>query len=155
MKPVTKVLLFGCLAIVVIGIVAIVAIGWFVKSRSGEWIAQAKSVRADGARFGLTASESQCVDEMMARYRRDPGMMTSVKQSVWLGGCLESSAPQPDFCNGVPAQNEIMRSATWRNSRCAEAGLRSDAVCPNLFTEVQRYCYSEARKKKIAAAQHE
>ncbi|HSP34595.1 MAG TPA: hypothetical protein VLU46_09800 [Thermoanaerobaculia bacterium] len=155
MKPVTKVLLFGCLAVVVIAIVAIVAIGWFVKSKSGAWIEQAQSVRKDGSKFGLTASESRCVDEMMTRYRREPGVMSSVKHTVWLGGCLESSAVEPEFCNGVPPHDEIMRSATWRNSRCVQAGLSRDPTCPNLFSEVQRYCYSETRKKKAAATQHE
>jgi hypothetical protein len=154
-KPVTKVLIFGCSAVVVIAIVAVVAGVWFVRSKSGEWIAQGKAVRAEGGSFGLHASESQCLSETMTRYRSAPGMMGGVKQSVWLGGCLDASAYDPEFCTGVPPMEEIVRTAEWRNRVCAGFGLSGDPTCPSMLSEMQRYCAGEKRRTKASAAPHE
>jgi hypothetical protein len=61
---------------------------------------------------------------------------------------LESSAFDSGFCEGVPSTDELMRTVTWRVEQCRSRGFAGDSNCPNLFTEVQRYCYGPARAKK-------
>ncbi len=148
MHPALKVILIGCGVIVVVGIVAIALVGWYVKSHSGDWIAQGKAIRAEGAAYGKSVSESQCLGETMSRYRANRGMMSGIRQRVWLSGCLEAASLDAEFCSAVPAEQQFGSTVTWRVARCQDFGLQGDSTCPNILAEVQRYCASPARKKK-------
>ena len=98
----------------------------------------------------LGVSESMCVAEAMTRYSRDRGMISGIKQRLWLAGCLETSKLDPEFCASVPPDSEIMRSASWRTSQCSTFGLGGDSTCPNILAEVQTYCAGTERRKKQA-----
>jgi len=149
MKPVVKGVLIGCSVLVVLGVAAIVAIGWFVKTRSGDLVAKGKVIHSEGATFGRGTSESQCVATAMDRYRNDRGVVGGIKQRVWLSGCLETSTVETNFCDGVPAQDAIAGTVAWRVARCSDLGFAGDSTCPNILAEVQTYC-GGARKKKIS-----
>lgn len=148
MKPAVKGILIGCSVLAVIVIACVVSVGFFVKSRSRDWIARGKEVRAEGEAFGRGVSESMCVSESMRRYSRDRGMISGVKQRLWLAGCLETSRLEPAFCASVPPDSEILRTAGWRVNQCSTFGLGGDSTCPNIFAEVQTYCAGTGRKKK-------
>ena len=150
MNPILKVVLIGCGVIVVVGIVAVALIGWYVKSHGSDWMAQGKAIRAEGATFGRGTTESQCLTEAMSRYRAKRGMMSGIRQRIWLQGCLEASSFEPDFCSGVPAEEQFGATVRWRVSRCQDLGLQGDSTCPNILAEMQRYCAGPARRKKTS-----
>jgi len=148
MKPVVKGLLIGCSVLLVLAIVLVVAVGFFVKSKSSDLIARGKEMRTEGETFGRGVSESMCVSEAMRRYSADRGMISGVKQRLWLAGCLETSTFEPSFCASIPPQSELMRSAEWRVKQCATFGMSGDSTCPNVLAEVPTYCGGAGRQKK-------
>lgn len=147
-----KFVLIGCAVILVIAIAVAIGVGYYVRSHSAEWLEQGKAIRTEGTSFGAKAAEPQCLSEAMARYRSDRGMRSGIKQGVWLGGCLETSSIDPQFCTDVPPEAELLRTAAWRNERCAEFGMKGDTVCPSILQQMQRYCFSPERRKKLDAA---
>src|SRR5215210_955735 len=133
MKSVAKGFLIGCSVLLVLGIAAIGAFVWFAKTKGEAWVKKADEVRKDAQTFGQSVPESRCLTEAAARYKKDPGIVSGIEQRVWLGGCLEPSTFEPAFCEGVPPEGEITKSATWRVDRCNELGLKGDSTCPNIL----------------------
>ncbi|HEY8461771.1 MAG TPA: hypothetical protein VIM99_15380, partial [Blastocatellia bacterium] len=64
--------------------------------------------------------------------------------AAFLGVCLQASEPSPGFCDGVPPENEALKSINWRLRKCADAGLQGDQGCQQLFSVVQKYCDKSA-----------
>lgn len=148
MKPVVKGFLIGCPILLILAVVAVVVVIRFLDRTTKEYVAKGQDVRAEGKQFGQNVSEPKCVEEAMSRYRRKTGIVGGIEQGVWLGGCLDESAFDSAFCEGVPRQEDLVRSATWRVERCAAFGLPGDSTCPTLLGQMQTYCESEERKEK-------
>jgi len=148
MKPIVKGFVIGCSILFVAAVAAVVGVVWFLNSKKDVWVAKGMDVRTQAAKFGQNVSEPKCVEEAMSRYRATPGIMGALEQRIWLGGCLEASVFESGFCQDVPPKSEVMRSATWNVSRCADLGFKGDSNCPNIITEVQTYCEGPERKKK-------
>ena len=140
-------LLIGCAVLVVIAI-AIGAAGlWWVHGHKDQLLAQGKAIVTEGETFGKGVPEPRCVDEALSRYRKDSGFTGTIRSSIWLDSCLKTSAFTDGFCDGVPADNEITRSAFWRNEQCSKRGF-TGGQCGNVLAPVQKYCYSDVRAKK-------
>ena len=152
MKPLAKYLLAGCLVLVLLVIAGVAAVAWYVRTHKDDLLAQAREVRADGAKAGKDLSEGRCVDDALSRYSNDRGVIGGVRTRVWLSGCLEASQPTEGFCSGVPPESEFMRTVTWRVDQCRARGLAGDSTCPNILAEVQQYCAGASRSAKLAAA---
>jgi hypothetical protein len=152
MNSVAKGFLIGCSVLLVLALIAVGGITWFMKTKGADLIEQGQAMRTEGTSYGANVAESQCVTQALDRYRRDKGITGGVRATVWLGGCLESSAVEPEFCSGVPLTDEFTRTVSWRLQRCEELGLKGDSTCPNIFSEVQRYCEGSVRKGKVSAA---
>lgn len=95
----------------------------------------------------LRNSDNQgCVDESVARYKKEPGFSAVISNSLFTRACLEASRPTPEFCSDVPKATEFMRSAEWRKSQCSRVDLASDSYCPQMFQPVQEFCERGPRK---------
>jgi hypothetical protein len=147
MKPVVKGLLIGCAALLVVGVVAIACVVWWVNANKDRLIAQGKTVQAEGSNFGKDVAEPRCVDEALARHLKDSGLTGTIRSSLWLDACLKTSAFSEGFCDGVPADDEITRSAVWRNEQCSKRGF-AGGQCGSVLAPVQKYCYGDVRAKK-------
>ena len=153
MNPTLKWIAIGCAGLLIVGVAAIAVMAWFVKTKGPAIAERANAAHTDGAAFGQKSSESQCFNEAMSRYRRDPGIISGTAQSVWLQACFEPSTVDPQFCADVPAMEDGMRkSIEWRVARCKQLGLGSDSVCQSILSQVQQYCTSSSRRDKVSAA---
>lgn len=121
---------------------------WFGVSKKGEVIAQAKAIHSDGNEFGKGVSEPKCVDEAMSRYGNNRSVFGVIRNTVWMSACLESSAFDAGFCEGVPSPGEFSRTTTWRAEQCRARSFAGDSNCLNIMAGVQQYCYGPARAKK-------
>ena len=139
-----KVLLI-VMIIVVLLVVGVVGAGvfWVMKNKDA-WMARAKEVATEGKDFGGHADNQGCVDEGIARYKKDPGLTSVLSNSVFMRTCLEASRPTSGFCDNVPKQTEFIKSAQWRLSQCRQVGLGSDSNCQNLFTPVLQFCQEKS-----------
>ncbi len=132
------------------GVVCLVC-GVFGAFRAQEWAAQ---IQADAQvtipqadEFARTHDQAACRDEGL--HRSDLCGVTDLscftQASVFLDRCLQSCAPTPGFCDGVPAQTEIMASATWAAAQCAQLGRVQDQRCTSMVQAIQRTCARAAR----------
>ena len=147
MKPVVKGLLIGCAILAVLGVAAGAGIVWWISTNKDQLLARGKSLQTEGETYGKGVGEPRCVDEALARSIKDSGLTGTIRSSLWLDGCLRTSAFSDGFCDGVPSDDEITRSAFWRNEQCSKRGF-AGGQCANVLAPVQKYCYSETRKKK-------
>ena len=107
-----------------------------------------KHTAEEGQTYGRDADDAKCLNESLARYKRDAGLTGAISARIFLKSCLEQSGPSAGFCDGVPAKSEFTRTADWRGERCEQAGLGRDQFCPQFFEEVQEYCASSASRNK-------
>jgi hypothetical protein len=142
-----KGVLIGCAVLFVVGVACIAGVVWWVNANKDQLLAQGKAIESGGATFGKDVAEPRCVDEALSRYLKDSGLTGTIRSSLWLDGCLKTSAFTEGFCDGVPRDNEITRSAIWRNEQCRKRGF-AGGQCANVLAPVQRYCYSDVRAKK-------
>ncbi|HUF17417.1 MAG TPA: hypothetical protein VMS12_05160, partial [Thermoanaerobaculia bacterium] len=105
MKPISTFLAVGCAAVIVLA--AVVAIGgfWFLDQKGDDLLAKGQALRENGMLSGRDLTEAQCLDQTMARSRTDKGMLSGIQQALWLDGCLETSAVEANFCDGVPPES--------------------------------------------------
>jgi hypothetical protein len=120
---------------------------WAVRGES--ILAAGRASMAEGRQAGLSRGESGCLaDALRGHGRDDPvSLASSVSNSARLSGCLESSRREAHFCDGVPAQHDILAVAMWVNAACSQPGF-SDPFCQNIFHSVARYCASADRDGK-------
>jgi hypothetical protein len=148
MKTWVKVLLGGCLLLLVLGFVAVfVAVRWF-QSNKDDLQAKAAAVRAEGQAFGRSATASACVAKAIENYRGDASLWREVRARVWLPGCLETATPESELCAGVPPRSEIMRTVTWRMTECSRRGLDGDRGCTRILDELQKHCEKRASRAR-------
>jgi|SRR6185436_16559787 len=141
-----KTLLIIFVVVLVLAIGVIGAGVFYVVRNKDAWLAKGKEVAEQGRSFGNTTDNQGCVDESMSRYKKEPGLMSVLSNTIFMRMCLETSRPTPGFCEDVPKANEFMKSADWRLKQCRLAGLQSDSNCQNLFTPVQQYCEFKSAK---------
>jgi hypothetical protein len=117
--------LIGCGALLVLGILAAVAIGFWVSRNQDTLQGMIGGAAQEGARFGLGADEAACVQEATSRIQNAGSFSTGLSIGSFTRSCLEFSRETPGFCDEVQA---------------------SAAIRPT----VQQYC-SEGRPKRTAA----
>jgi hypothetical protein len=140
-------LILGLIAIA--GLLAIGAGAWYWwKHHSADFLEGGKAVMEDGRKSGERLLESGCVAQAVARHKAGPGMASTVRNSVWLTACLDTSGPQADFCIGVPTPENPVAVGMWAANICAQYGL-TDPYCSSIFNNVATYCASSARGTKM------
>lgn len=123
---------------IIIGGSAMAARSWWGKNK--DRIAEAgRTELLAGQEFGQTTDNAGCVSSSVERYRQSPGMMQTVKTSMYMSACLDKSQPTPGFCESVPARTEIMKTAEWSARECQTAEL-TDRYCPQLIRRIQDFC---------------
>jgi hypothetical protein len=141
-----KVLLI--VALVVVLLIAGVVVGgavWWSRNKDAL-ISQARELVTEGKDLGRETDNQGCVDQSIARYKKDPGFKNAVSTSIFMRACLDESRPTPGFCDEVPKETEFIKSGRWRVEQCRRVDLAGDSYCQNLFQPVQQFCQHGARK---------
>jgi hypothetical protein len=135
------------LVVVIMLVVGVVIAGVYWISRNKDaWIAKGKEVMTEGRDFGRKTDNQGCVDESISRYKKEPGLTSTISNAIFMRGCLESSSPTRGFCDDVPRQTEFIKTAQWRISQCRRVDLEKDSNCRNLFAPVQQFCEAKTQK---------
>jgi hypothetical protein len=134
------------LLLVLLGIM-IAGSGYWWQQNKDSLLADEKKAAQQGTAEGSRLTEKECLDQAMARGRKEPSAGTVLTAGAWLHACLEASRKSPGFCDGVPALDSFKASLQWRWEKCNHL---SDSACSNLLNEVQTYCASAPRKAKAA-----
>ena len=123
--------------------VVLVAARW-VKTNAGQWAEQGKEARAQGSAFGQGKEANACVDETFVRLDRCDGLMCEAQTKLFFTACLETASKPADFCNGVPAKDEILAGAKWTMAECARRGYGENQRCHRMISAIQDVCAAKS-----------
>lgn len=141
-----KALLIVAILIVLLVVGAVVGgVVWWSRNKE-KIIGNLKQTTTEGREYGRTTDNQGCVDENLARYKRDPGFSSVISASIFVRACLDTSRPTSGFCNDIPKTTEFMKSAEWRAAQCRKYDMAKDNYCQQLFQPVQEFCQSGTRK---------
>ena len=131
--------------LVVLVIVALVVGIIYVARNKDTWRAKGRHVVAEGRNFGTNTDNQGCLDESIARYKKETGHLSAISTNLFMGGCLESSRPTPGFCDKVPV-GDMMKLGEWRAEQCRHYDLGNDLNCKYyLFIPVPMFCGEQKR----------
>jgi hypothetical protein len=108
-------------------------VGLLAAGASYWWKANQVRLKALGARakqagttFGQEADAERCVTEALARLDAKSGFMSQIEQQVFLRACLTVASRPAGFCDRVPKEDELVRTATWGIAECARRNHKDD-----------------------------
>ena len=66
--------------------------------------------------------------------------MGGVKARIFLKSCLGKTSRPASFCNGVPRYGEIIATAQWAATACAQHGKPGDETCGRTMQAIVEVC---------------
>src|SRR5262252_4948551 len=110
----TKTIVFGCLALVLLGgaLIACVVGGIFALGLSGY----ADDTEKSGKEFGKHTDQLGCETEALRRLRAANKALDPFKKSaneLFLYGCFQTSRATPDFCRSTPKEDGFFTVRQW------------------------------------------
>lgn len=115
----------------------------WVRENKDRLIQQGQEARAEGERFGATATQEECVDEAVVRLKARPGLIQEVSHKFFLVACIKVAKQTPGFCNEVPPVEEIIKGSAYTLRKCSALGMPGDQPCFRLLQGVQLVCHDE------------
>src|SRR5258706_13129218 len=120
MKAFIRVLLIMAGVVFIFCLIA-AGLGWYWWSHHGkEFLETGKSSIEAGQKAGANADQQGCLDGALAKLSENAGFTQQLGNNLFLSGCLPAAQPTAGFCDGVPADGEIMKSVTWRMEKCKD-----------------------------------
>ncbi len=151
MSPTTKKVLVAVLIFLTVMVLGCVIFGIVSASWVQEWFGglaeQGEQATAEARNFAATHDQDACVVEGLRRAEpcAEGELMCEVTAGVFLQSCLDLATPVSGFCDAVPPQTEIMRSAQWAIETCNARGHAGSQRCGRLAQAIQRHCDVERR----------
>ncbi|MEP6947433.1 MAG: hypothetical protein ABJA02_16060 [Acidobacteriota bacterium] len=138
MKTSTKVLIGGGIAVVLVVVLAIAAIGGGVayvihRFDNPESAAALKKAKADGNEFGKTVDQEMCMQKGFTL--PEPVDSFDLGGEEFVQACLKSSQNTPNFCDGVP----FVLDRNWFEEQC-RTNPGSRASCMSAFIAKRNVC---------------
>ena len=87
-----KALLIIVVVIIVLVVGVVIAGVYWISRNKDAWIARGKEVMTEGRDFGRQSDNQGCVDESISRYKKEPGLASTISNGIFMRGCLESSS---------------------------------------------------------------
>jgi hypothetical protein len=116
---------------------SMVMTSWWNRRAPGV-VRNERFAKADGVRFGRTATAGRCVDQVLTRFARTPpGPGTVSTERQFLESCLAAATPSPETC--APIGDAAPPGDEWLTHLCAARQLAQD-TCPKLLRPLATYC---------------
>ena len=120
-----------------------VGAGIYFLSKYGREMGEGvKRSQSEGENFGRGTDDAGCLQEALARNKKNNSITKIVSSNVFLATCLKESKPSQGFCEGVPLRSHKQESKRWAEQKCREAG-QSGITCEAMFQVVQSYCEND------------
>jgi hypothetical protein len=140
MKKATKIIIgvvitiFLIIGLIVGGVVSgFFTLVFFADREVQKGAEKRKQARITGREFGRTTDENGCIEKGLSLKREIDKFDKVIFEFV--GECLQSSEPTPNFCEGVPKEAHY---DFWINNQCEKVS--KDAPCFDTMYEKQSYC---------------
>lgn len=114
----------------------------YVQRHEKQWENATVAAGNEGEAFGRGKTLEACVTEALTRLDRcgPIDMPCEGSARLFLQHCTLTAEMPSDFCNTVPKQSDIMRSAVWARAECMRRGPREPQRCARVITALQDYC---------------
>lgn len=112
---------------------------WWWMAHRGDLEEDAQIAASEGMRFGEGTTETGCLEQALLRHDACENFSCQVGNSLFLSSCLKTAAPSSEFCIDVPAKDELMQTALWRQQTCTNLD-RPGSFCQALMNQVQAHC---------------
>lgn len=132
-------IVFSALAAFLLLLLSIGACSYWVRQTIADVEKVKPQAQAEGAEFGRGTDEYGCVQEAIARSKKDQSVTGTALSRFFLDGCLKTSQATPGFCNEVPKWDDRFNSKTWALAVCEDFG-RSDNYCAKVLEHIPPYC---------------
>ena len=134
------ILIIAILFVTFLAAAGVIGYLWFQKNKDQLKDMGTRAI-AEGQAWGESHDQAGCRDESMRRVKGCEGLRCEIETGVFLRSCLEASAPSEGFCDGVPAESEILTTVKWRISECEKLGMEDSQACGRLLQGVQSHCH--------------
>lgn len=115
---------------------------YFISKYGREMGEGVKRSQSEGENFGRGTDDVGCLQEALARNKKNNSITKIVSSNVFLATCLEKSQKTPKFCEGVPLRSNKQESKSWAEQKCREAS-QPGITCEAMFQVVQSYCEND------------
>jgi len=131
---------------VILFAVGVVGLGVYLWSRHGRELLDAGGRQYDrGVTFGRETDEAGCLNEAVARYKRQGGGMTgSMAAGIFVRACWNASRRTEGFCDQVPKPLDLFRATRWQIEQSRRAGI-DDQFGGQIFAQQRAYCDARIR----------
>jgi hypothetical protein len=131
-----------CLLLFVVGAVGL---GVYLWSRhSGALLEAGRKQTDQGLVFGRQTDESGCLNEAIARYKGNRGLVGSMATGIFMQACWKTSRSTAGFCDHVPKPFDVLRAGRWQLEQAKRAGI-PDQFGGQIFGQQQAYCGSKTQ----------
>ena len=140
-------LIVGGVGVAVLVLAGIGGFLWF-RSNINGWEEDAKKSAAEGTAFARGKASGDCLTEAESRLKLKHSFNDELSHKFFLRACLDAARQPLGFCDGVPRQEEIVKSIGWRLATCEGMGQQGDdaGACGRLLAEVQEHCHAGPHK---------
>jgi len=92
-----------------------------------------EQAEVDGGEFGKTTDQNGCMEKGLLR--------EAIGASWFVSGCLKSSKPISDFCDGVPTgfSDGKLENSGWEDEQCKKVG-HNNRSCSQVFNVKRHFC---------------
>jgi hypothetical protein len=121
-------------------------VGWRWYARNKDQIVRdSQRAKHDGTEFGHAHTGDECLTSAFARIDGCGryGFICHAQAKFYLHACLQAAQVRKGLCDGVPPQNDIIKSATWAVAECSAHDRAGQQSCSNLLQAVQSYCQAQ------------
>jgi hypothetical protein len=131
-----------CAVLIIAGTVGLGAYLW---SRHGRGLIENNERQHEqGLAFGRQTDESGCLNEAVARYKRNSGFTGAMPAALFVQACLRSSRPTAGFCDQVPKPFDVLRATPWKLEQSRRVGI-DHPYGGQIFVLQQAHCESRVQ----------
>lgn len=97
----------------------------------------------EGTAFGKTTDNSGCQTKVseIIKPLSETDINGSVKAQYFFKGCLGTSRPSPNFCDGLPSEYaDILNNGKAKENECQKLGFGGSPNCRQVMKEKLDYC---------------
>lgn len=148
MKTPAKIFLFGCSGLMLIAVVPVgLVLAWAYSKVSDPRVT---AIIEQAREFGKTTDNQGCIDEGLRRAAKlqstPPSSIEFWAESSWASNCLETSAPTPGFCDGVPSISQeffnSLNEKVYEEQMCKQTRFgQYDFHCKSVYSAKQKHCW--------------
>ena len=151
-KPVSssKVVLIVIAAVLIVGGAGAGGAWWWWQHGSGEFKEGMTQAYLRGEERGAAADEAGCLSHALSRLRSEPepSILQAVRDNLDFSACLQTSRAVANFCDGVPAKDEMLSIVAWATHACTSREIES-SKCGQTMKQIVDYCSSPVRAAKL------